>query len=58
MNSTKTTFKNTAIMAGVAVACLCVGSAVADAIGPVFKANARIAIMVHQKVMPVKTFGK
>jgi len=30
MNSTKTTFKNTAIMACVAVACLCVGSAVAD----------------------------
>ena len=30
MNSTKTTSKNTAIMACVAVACLCVGSAVAD----------------------------
>lgn len=30
MNSTKTTSKTTAIMAGVAVACLCVGSAVAD----------------------------
>ncbi|MBC8337993.1 MAG: phosphonopyruvate decarboxylase [Alphaproteobacteria bacterium] len=35
-----------------------VGPAVADAIGPVFDDNARIAIMVHQKVMPVKTFGK
>ena len=35
-----------------------VGPAVAAAVGPVFDDNARIAIMVHQKVMPVKTFGK
>ena len=35
-----------------------VAPAVADAVGPVFGANARIAIMVHQKVMPTKTFGK
>ncbi|NQV82930.1 MAG: phosphonopyruvate decarboxylase [Rhodospirillales bacterium] len=35
-----------------------VGPAVAEAVGPVFEENARIAIMVHQKVMPVKTFGK
>ena len=35
-----------------------IGPAVADAVGPVFDANARIAIMVHQKVFPTKTFGK
>jgi sulfopyruvate decarboxylase alpha subunit len=35
-----------------------IGPAVADAVGPVFNDNARIAIMVHQKVMPTKTFGK
>ncbi len=34
-----------------------IGPAVADAVGPVFDANARIAIMVHQKVFPTKTFG-
>ena len=35
-----------------------IGPAVADAVGPVFDDNARIAIMVHQKVFPTKTFGK
>ncbi len=35
-----------------------IAPAVADAIGPVFDANARIAIMVHQKVFLTKTFGK
>ena len=35
-----------------------IAPAVADAIGPVFNANARIAIMVHQKVFSTKTFGK
>ena len=35
-----------------------IGPAVADAVGPVFDDNARVAIMVHQKVMPTKTFGK
>jgi sulfopyruvate decarboxylase alpha subunit len=35
-----------------------IGPAVADAVGPVFDDNARVAIMVHQKVFPTKTFGK
>ncbi len=35
-----------------------IGPAVAEAVGPVFIENARVAIMVHQKLMPEKTFGK
>ena len=31
---------------------------VAESLGPVFDENARVAVMVHQKVMPTKTFGK
>lgn len=31
---------------------------VAESLRPVFDENARIAVMVHQKVMPTKTFGK
>ena len=35
-----------------------VAPAVADAAEEVFAENACIAVMVHQKLMPVKTFGK
>ncbi len=35
-----------------------VAAAVAEAAEEVFANNARIAVMVHQKLMPVKTFGK
>ena len=31
---------------------------VAESLRPVFDENARIAVMVHQKVMPTKTLGK
>ena len=31
---------------------------VANSLGPVFDENARIAVMVHQKIMPTKTFGR
>ena len=31
---------------------------IAESLGPVFDENARVAVMVHQKVMPTKTFGK
>ncbi|MDA1089341.1 MAG: thiamine pyrophosphate-binding protein [Proteobacteria bacterium] len=35
-----------------------VAPAVASAAEEVFATNARIAVMVHQKLMPIKTFGK
>lgn len=35
-----------------------IAPAVANAVGLVFDNNARVAVMVHQKVMPTKTFGK